>query len=457
MDKPVSRRMIKTEKLISVLSVVCHIEKLTITTIGLPMNPHANAYLERFDSMWSHAFVWDLLNVARSQRYTYMQIQESWPIDSTIWFVRTILVMRYGQARRESPTENVKDSPSVLEYIYAMVETISSILSEIEPEQGREGVIARAIALAAKALVLNHEFKDIVTELVPRREGSDVSRKERAREKEESIPLSWELKPDDIFPLLCLTCSAEAIEKFLVREREININKRNHIFGSALYNAAAGNNADVAKLLLEKGADVNATGGRWYNPLHASVAYPTGTESLTLLLAAGADVNAQPAYSINDGRTPLITASHARNSEAVSILLAHKDIDVNITAMSDESIAHYIARAGDPDNLRLLLELHPDVDIKLKGEYGTPLHTAMNFAWYQLTEGHDAVVEILLERGLRPNETCPGAERDIVGWAEEMINEAREEEEEVPAAVMRIIRWWKEYMENVIRRRRGSG
>jgi hypothetical protein len=338
-----------------------------------------------------------------------------------------------------------------------MVEVVSGILLEIEPEKDRVGVIARAIALAAKALVLNHEFKDIVTELVPRREGSDVSRKVQAREKEESIPLSWGLKPDDIFPLLCLTCRAEAIEKFLARERETNINKRNHIFGSALYNAAAANNADVAKLLLEKGADVNAMGGRWYTPLHASVAYPMGTESLTLLLAAGADVNAQPAYSINDGRTPLITASHARNSEAVSILLARKDINVKITAMSDESIAHYIARAGDADNLRLLLELHPDVDIKLKGEYGTPLHTAMNFAWYQLTEGHDAVVEILLERGLKPNETCPGAERDIVGWAEEMINEAREEEEEVPAAVMRIIRWWKEYMENVIRRRRGSG
>jgi ankyrin repeat protein len=233
------------------------------------------------------------------------------------------------------------------------------------------------------------------------------------------------------------------------------VNRRHPLFGSALYDAAATNNAEVVKFLLKKGAGVNATGGRWYTPLHASVAYKTaGVESLTILLDAGANVNAQPGYSINEGRTPLITASHARNTEAVSLLLAQKDIDVTILAMSDESIAHYIARAGDAENLRLLLELHPTIDIRLKGEYGTPLHTAMNFAWDQLTEGHDAVVEILLDRGLSPNDTCPGAERDVVGWAEEVMNEAREEGEEVPAAAARVLRWWEEYKENVIRRRR---
>jgi hypothetical protein len=392
-----------------------------------------------------------------------MTIHESWPVDSTIWFVRTILVMRYGltSSRRNSPTRNDddddNDNPSVLEYIYAMVEAISGIIPDIDPEEDRVGVIARAIARVAKALVLNHEFKDLITELVPRREGSDISRKvQTAEERTKFMSLNWEINPDEVLPLLCLTCSAEVIQTYLEREKEIDvdIDKRSPLFGAPLYNAAATNNADVVKFLLEKGADINATGGRWYTPLHASVAYPTGNESLNVLLAAGADINAQPSYNINDGRTPLITASHARNTEAVSILLALNNIDVTILAMSDESIAHYIARAGDAANLRLLLELHPNIDIKLKGEYGTPLHTAMNFAWDQLTEGHDAVVEILLERGLLPNDTCPGAERDVVGWAEEMINEAREEGEEVPAAVMRVVRWWEEYVENVIGRRR---
>ncbi|KAL2793900.1 ankyrin repeat-containing domain protein [Aspergillus keveii] len=392
-----------------------------------------------------------------------MTIHESWPVDSTIWFVRTILVMRYGttsrlMSRLTSPTKNDddNDNPSVLENIYAMVEEISGILPKIQPDEDRVGVIARAIACVAKALVLNHEFKDLVPELVPRREGSDIARKvQTAEERTKSMALNWEIKPDNILPLLCLTCSSEVIQTYLEREKEIDIDKRNPLFGSPLYNAAATNNADVVKFLLGKGTGVNATGGRWHTPLHASVAYKTSdTESLTILLDAGANVNAQPSYNINEGRTPLITASHARNTKAVSILLAHKDIDVSILAMSDESIAHYIARAGDATNLRLLLELHPNIDIKLKGEYGTPLHTAMNFAWDQLTEGHDAVVEILLERGLSPNDTCPGAERDVVGWAEEVMNEAREEGEEVPAAAVRVLRWWEEYRENVIGRRR---
>ncbi|KAL3454212.1 hypothetical protein BJX65DRAFT_301998 [Aspergillus insuetus] len=411
----------------------------------------------KFDSMWSHGFIWEILNRNRSQRYNLKTIHESWPVDSTIWIVRTILVMRYGltSSRLKSPTRNDnEDNPSVLEYIYAMVEASSGILPKIQPDEDRVGVIARAIARVAKALVLNHEFKDIVTELVPHSEGSGISRGVQADENEELTRLSWEINPADIFSLLCLSCSAQVIEQFLSKEGDVDVNRRHPLFGSALYNAAATNNADVVKLLLGKGADVNGTGGRWHTPLHASVAYPRGTGSLTLLIAAGANVNAQPAYSVHEGRTPLITASHARNTEAVSILLAHKNIDITIPAMSDESIAHYIARAGDAANLRLLLELHPDVNIKLKGEYGTPLHTAMNLAWDQLTEGHDAVVEILLERGLSPNDTCPGAERDVVGWAEEVMNEAREEGEEVPAAAVRVLRWWEEYVENVIGRRR---
>jgi hypothetical protein len=122
-----------------------------------------------------------------------MTIHESWPVDSTIWFVRTILIMRYGlTSRLTSPTktDNDDENPSVLEYIYAMVEEISGILPKIQPDEDRVGVIARAIARVANALVLNHEFKDLVTELVPRREGSDIARKVQADDKEKLTGLS---------------------------------------------------------------------------------------------------------------------------------------------------------------------------------------------------------------------------------------------------------------------------
>ncbi|KAJ0414759.1 hypothetical protein BJY00DRAFT_318510 [Aspergillus carlsbadensis] len=434
---------------------------------------------QRFDSTWSHRFVWEILNQTKNPLYTMREIHKTWPVDSTIWFVRTLLVMRYrpGHPRNtrlnSSSTDNSSDNnhPSALEYIYAMVEAVSCILPQIQPDDDRVGVIARAIARVAMALVLNHEVVDIVPDLEANTAGGSDGSSSRmllrghgkgadGKTKTVPAPLSWEIQARDILPLLCLTSSSDVIHRFLSREREkgsdVDITTRNPLFGSPLYNASATNNPKLVTLLLEKGADVNATGGRWYTPLHASVAYPTGTESLTLLLAAGADVNAHSGYSVNEGRTPVITASHAQNTEGVSILLAHREIDVSILAMSDESIAHYIARAGDATNLKLLLELHPNIDIKLKGEYGTPLHTAMNFAWDQLTQGHDAVVEILLERGLSPRDTCPGAERDVVGWAEEVINEAREEGREVPGAAGRVMRWYEEYAKQLMRERRGA-
>jgi hypothetical protein len=64
----------------------------------------------------------------------------------------------------------------------------------------------------------------------------------------------------------------------------------------------------------------------------------------------------------------------------------------------------------------------------------------MNFAWDQLTEGHDAIVKILLKRGLSPNNTCPRAERDVIRWVEEVINKAREEGEEALAVVVRVFK-----------------
>jgi hypothetical protein len=48
-----------------------------------------------------------------------------------------------------------------------MVEAISGILPRIQSDKDHVGVIARAIARVTKVLVLNHEFKDLVTELVP--------------------------------------------------------------------------------------------------------------------------------------------------------------------------------------------------------------------------------------------------------------------------------------------------
>lgn len=66
-------------------------------------------------------------------------------------------------------------------------------------------------------------------------------------------------------------------------------------YGNELQAASAGAYKQIVKLLLEKGADVNATGGHYGNALQAASA--TGhEESVKLLLDKKADVNATGGY-----------------------------------------------------------------------------------------------------------------------------------------------------------------
>ncbi len=65
-----------------------------------------------------------------------------------------------------------------------------------------------------------------------------------------------------------------------------------------LHSAAAGSHSGIVKLLLEAGADPNASQDGGFTPLH-SAAQNDDRESVEALLAAGAD----PARPADDGRT----------------------------------------------------------------------------------------------------------------------------------------------------------
>ncbi|OCK98553.1 ankyrin, partial [Cenococcum geophilum 1.58] len=65
--------------------------------------------------------------------------------------------------------------------------------------------------------------------------------------------------------------------------------------GTALHLAAANGHEKVIEVLLEMGADIQATGGVYSNAVQAAIA--KGHESAAqMLIERGADVNAQGAY-----------------------------------------------------------------------------------------------------------------------------------------------------------------
>jgi ankyrin repeat protein len=89
--------------------------------------------------------------------------------------------------------------------------------------------------------------------------------------------------------------------------------------GTALHFAAFFTQPDAARLLIDRGADVEAVASTFGNvrPLHSAAA-AANTDTVEALLAAGADPNARQ----NGGFTPLHSAAQNGDREAVEALLA---------------------------------------------------------------------------------------------------------------------------------------
>jgi ankyrin repeat protein len=88
---------------------------------------------------------------------------------------------------------------------------------------------------------------------------------------------------------------------------------------TALHAAIAERHGDIAKLLIDKGADVNARNLSKLTPLHFLGVYLHDRELAELLIQRGADVNARE----QAGHTPLEGAVRARNAEVAEVLRRH--------------------------------------------------------------------------------------------------------------------------------------
>jgi ankyrin repeat protein len=108
---------------------------------------------------------------------------------------------------------------------------------------------------------------------------------------------------------------------------------------------------DIARYLINKGADINTKNNNGSTPLHnaCSIANPEEVELVKLLILKGADVNAPQ----NFGATPL---SYATTSfDAASFLIEH-GADINATT-DGNTILHYALTYNPNDDLsRLLIE-----------------------------------------------------------------------------------------------------
>ena len=134
--------------------------------------------------------------------------------------------------------------------------------------------------------------------------------------------------------------------------------------------AAFADARDVAALLIERGADINATGKNGWTPLHGA-AWFNASETAALLIGRGADINAKR----KGGQTPLHDAAWNNASETAALLIG-RGADINVKNERGWTPLHGAAWNNASETAALLIGRGADIRAKnAKGR--TPLAVAI--------------------------------------------------------------------------------
>ena len=164
---------------------------------------------------------------------------------------------------------------------------------------------------------------------------------------------------------------------------------------TALHEAAANENPEVTRTLLQGGADVDARGGRnparrsGLSPLHDAAARARDPLTISLLMGAGADVNARA----DDGRTPLHEAAATNENPGIIEALVDAGADVHARDAGGRTALH-MAAAGNTNPAITVVLLEAGADPRARtGTGSTPLHEAAS------GNRNPAVLEALVAAG----------------------------------------------------------
>jgi preprotein translocase subunit YajC len=169
----------------------------------------------------------------------------------------------------------------------------------------------------------------------------------------------------------------------------INLEKRLNSIPMPLYYTALLGLSMVTRLLLDKGAEVNAQGGHYGNALQAALA--RGHEQVVkMLLDKGAKVNAQGGVYGN-----ALQAALARGHEQVVKMLLDKGAEVNAQGGLYGNALQAASWRGHEQIVKTLLNKGAEVNAQ-GGLYGNALQAAS-------ARGHEQVVKMLLNKGAEVN------------------------------------------------------
>ncbi|HEV2687627.1 MAG TPA: ankyrin repeat domain-containing protein, partial [Bryobacteraceae bacterium] len=181
---------------------------------------------------------------------------------------------------------------------------------------------------------------------------------------------------------------------------------------SPLANAVRFDHAEAARLLATQATTANSR----YEQLQEAIAKGS-RPMIVLLLENGADINA----TFGSGSSPLDLAARQGRDEIVELLLA-KGADLDAHDQAGATPLHNAALSGHAAIVGILLDHGANIDGQEIETGDTPLYLAVYL-------GRDDVVRLLLDRGANPN-TCNKA------GASPLRAAVAEENKSIAAAIM---------------------
>jgi ankyrin repeat protein len=220
-------------------------------------------------------------------------------------------------------------------------------------------------------------------------------------------------------------CAGDIKKVRLLLDRGADVNAKSQMGRTPLLVAAfTAGASDTVSLLLSKGADANTADTVGVTPLIAA-ANVNDTAAVKLLLERGAEVNARA--DIGQAATPLMAAAHNGNAELARLLLARKaSVDAvsapragivknGVVAFGSATALHFAALGSNPEVVKLLLDAGAGVDAQdMRGM--TPL------IWSVSTDRPNVeIIRMLLQKGASTSARSTAGETAL-DWARKFLN-----------------------------------
>ena len=185
------------------------------------------------------------------------------------------------------------------------------------------------------------------------------------------VKASAEVRATDNEGYTCLMCASHhghtETVRYLVGLKDVDVNHISDDGRSALVSAVRQEHADVVKVLIDAGADIERKGDDGRSLLVASSA---NLQIVKMLVKAGAGVRA----TSNEGNTCLIFATYRGHTETVRYLVGLPQVDVNHKNNKGLTALHCAANHNQADAMEVLIDAGADIEAKDDDTGSSPLH-----------------------------------------------------------------------------------